>query len=242
MLGGFGVFPNPRRARVFWVGIESGVETLKELARAIARQMRAGVRTLPTDHLVSEATYLWDLDGNGIELTFETPTRGSFVNLEGNITMTTAEGKFHSGREPIDLDDMFAELAPDDDLMTALPEGTRLGHIHLHVRDLNRSMRFYADTIGFQRQILSTDYGMGDVRTNHEPHILAFNIWSGANAVQPPAASAGLTDFEIVLTNQADLDGITERLEAAGHSFERLSNQAISLTDPSGNPMHIRAG
>lgn len=212
----------------------------KELARAIARQMRAGVRTSPTDHLVSEATYLWDLDGNGIEITFETPERGSFVNLEGGLAMTTAEGKPHSGREPIDLDDMFSELSPDDDLMAPLPEGTRLGHIHLHVRDLDQSMRFYADIIGFQRQIMSTDFGMGDVRTNHEPHILAFNIWSGPNAAQPPVDAAGLTDFEIVLTNQADLDGITSRLEQAEHSFERLSYQAIGLKDPSDNVLNIR--
>lgn len=230
----------PRSLGLYHVAIH--VPRRKELARAVARQLKSGVRTLPTDHLVSEATYLWDMDGNGIELTFETPERGTYTALDDGIEIETKDGSSHSGREPIDLDDLFSELTTDDDLMAPLPEGTRLGHIHVHVRDLYESMEFYADVLGFQRQILSTDFGMGDVRTNYEPHILAFNIWSGATASQSPADSAGLTEFEVVLTNPADLDNITGRLEKVSHAFERLSNQAIALTDPSGNPMHIRVG
>lgn len=211
----------------------------KELARAVARQMKVGVRTLPTDHLVSEATYLWDLDGNGIELTFETPERGSYIALDDGIEIKTKDGSTHSGREPIDLEDLFAELGPDDDLMAPLPEGTRLGHVHVHVHDLFESMDFYADVLGFQRQILSTDFGMGDVRTNYEPHILAFNVWSGPSATLPPQDRAGLDRFEIVLANAGDLDGITARLEAAGHDYQRLESSGIALADPSGNPFTI---
>lgn len=218
------------------------VPARKELARAVARQMKAGVRTSPTDHLVSEATYLWDMDGNGIEMTFETPERGSYITQDDGIEIKTRDGSAHSGREAIDLEDLFSELSADDDLMAPLPEGTRLGHVHVHVRDLFESMDFYADVLGFRRQILSTAFGMGDVRTNYEPHILAFNIWSGPNAVQPPANASGLTDFELVLANQDDLDGLMSRLDEAEHSFERPGNQAIALTDPSGNPMQIRVG
>ncbi len=230
----------PRSLGLYHIAIH--VPARKELARAIARQMRAGVRTLPTDHLVSEATYLWDHDGNGIELTFETPERGSYIAQDDGIEIKTKDGSAHSGREPIDLDDLFGELKPDDDLTASLPEGTRLGHVHVHVRDLFESMDFYADVLGFQRQILSTGFGMGDVRTNYEPHILAFNVWSGPNATLPPSDKAGLTQFELLLANQTDLDGITARLDAAGHSFERSGNQSISLADPSGNPMLIRVG
>jgi len=214
------------------------VPARKELARAIARQIRAGVRTAPTDHLVSEATYLWDVDGNGIELTFETPARGSYQGNETDITFVTAEGRPHSGVEPIDLDDIMRELSPDDDLTAPLPAGTRLGHIHLHVGDLETSMRFWADTIGFQRQILSTRFGMGDVRTSYEPHIVAFNIWSGPNAAHPPASKAGLTDFEFVLENRADLDGIVDRLDAAEHAYDRVG-ETVGLADPSGNRFRL---
>lgn len=215
------------------------VPARKELARAIARQLKAGIRTLPTDHLVSEATYLWDLDGNGIELTFETPERGTYLSLEDGIEIETVDGKPHSGREPIDLEAMFAELSPDDDLMAPLPEGTRVGHIHLHVRDLFESMQFYAGIIGLQRQILSTRFGMGDVRTNFEPHVLAFNIWSGPNAQQAPENAAGLTEFELILAEMADLESIVERLDQAGHAYQPITTNAIALKDPSGNPMRL---
>lgn len=230
----------PRSLGLYHIAIH--VPARKELARAVARQMQAGVRTLPTDHLVSEATYLWDLDGNGIEMTFETPERGSYIAQDDGIEFKTEDGSSHSGREPIDLDDLFSELAPDDDLSAPLPAGTRLGHVHVHVRDLFESMDFYADVLGFQRQILSTGFGMGDVRTSYEPHILAFNVWSGPNATLPPSDRAGLTQFELLLADQADLDGITTRLDAAGHAFERSGNQSITLADPSGNPMLIRVG
>lgn len=228
----------PKSLGLYHIAIH--VPQRKELARAVLRQLRAGVRTSPTDHLVSEATYLWDLDGNGIEMTFETPERGFVAYTEGSMQMVTADGKPHSGLEAIELDGLFAELSESDDLMQKLPEGTRLGHIHVHVSDLDESMRFYADTIGFQRQILSPRYGMGDVKTTFEPHVLAFNVWSGPHATQTDESHAGLDHFELVVPNSGELDALAGRLETHNVPFDREGNGALSMKDPSGNALIVR--
>ncbi|MCB9993331.1 MAG: VOC family protein [Hyphomicrobiaceae bacterium] len=228
----------PKSLGLYHIAIH--VPARKEIARAVLRQLRAGVRTSPTDHLVSEATYLWDLDGNGIEMTFETPERGFIAYTEGSMQMVTADGKPHSGLEAIELDGLFAELSPDDDLMQPLPVGTRLGHIHVHVSDLEQSMRFYADTIGFQRQILSPRYGMGDVKTTFEPHILAFNVWSGPMAAQTDKSHAGLDHFELVVPNSGELDQLAGRLDAHQVPFAREGNGALLMKDPSANALKVR--
>src|SRR5688500_7204070 len=82
-----------------------------DLAQMAVRALQRNVRISPTDHLVSEAIYLWDLDGNGIEITFETPWRGTLGDPEkGQTYAVTAEGKPHSGRDPIHMDGLLAEL------------------------------------------------------------------------------------------------------------------------------------
>jgi catechol 2,3-dioxygenase-like lactoylglutathione lyase family enzyme len=101
------------------------VPTRRDLARALNRAAHARIRVSPTDHLVSEALYLWDLDGNGIEITYETPWRGKFVENDELMAMTP-DGKPHSGREPIDVDGLIAELDGDDTPLGPMPEGTQL--------------------------------------------------------------------------------------------------------------------
>src|SRR5690606_5159116 len=136
--------------------------------------------------------YLWDLDGNGIELTFETPWRGELKSDGDMFYGVDTNGRRHSGREAVDLDSMFAELKQDEDLNAPLPAGTRVGHVHLHVDNLDKAMGFYADTIGFERQMLNRRFRMGDVNLDYPPHIMAFNTWAGEGAPQPPPDSAGL--------------------------------------------------
>ena len=166
----------PHTSGLYHVAIH--VPTRKDLAIAIARLFQNRFRNAPTDHLVTETTYLWDLDGNGIELTFETPERGRLVSDgEGFYGIDTA-GRRHSGREAVDLDSMFGELSETDDLDAKLPAGTRIGHVHLHVADLDEAMDFYAGAVGFARQMLSRSFRMGDVTLDYPPHILAFNTWA----------------------------------------------------------------
>src|SRR5690606_3176488 len=138
----------PRSIGLYHVAIH--VPARADLAQMAVRALQRNVRISPTDHLVSEAIYLWDLDGNGIEITLETPWRGTLGDpAKGETYAVTAEGKPHSGRDPIDLDGLLAELGPAPVLQARMPAGTRIGHVHVHVRDLQQSMDFYRDVIGF---------------------------------------------------------------------------------------------
>lgn len=226
----------PDTAGLYHVAIH--VPTRKDLAIAIARLFQNHFRNAPTDHLVTETTYLWDLDGNGIELTFETPWRGSLVTDGEGFYGIDTSGRRHSGREAVDLDSMFSELSENDDLNAKLPPGTRVGHVHLHVSDLGEAMDFYAGAVGFARQMLSRAFRMGDVTLDYPPHILAFNTWAGEGAKQAPPGHAGLRWFTIELPDEGKRDALAKRLAAAGHQARRADG-AMETTDPAGNRLRL---
>jgi catechol 2,3-dioxygenase len=209
-----------------------------DMAQFAVRALQRGVRIAPTDHLVSEAIYLWDLDGNGIEITFETPWRGTLGDPESGSYATTSDGKPHSGREAIDMDDLLGELGENPTLEATMPDGTRIGHVHVHVNDLYQSMEFYRDGLGFGGLFIIKSFGMGDVGLDYTPHAIAFNIWSGPNAAQAPAGSAGLRWFTIVVPDVTTLDDV--RVRFAGHkiAFSEIAG-GIEARDPSGNLVKV---
>lgn len=227
----------PRTIGLYHVAIH--VPQRADLAQMAVRALQRNVRISPTDHLVSEAIYLWDLDGNGIEITFETPWRGTLGDPDkGQTYAITAEGKPHSGREPIDLDGLLGELGQAPVLVPRVPAGTRIGHVHVHVNDLFRAMDFYRDVIGFAGFLLIQSFGMGDVGLDYMPHTLAFNIWSGPNAALPPAGSAGLRWFTIALPDAESLAALKARLERAGAPIEVVGND-LETRDPFGNRIRL---
>ena len=121
----------PRRTGLYHVALH--VPTRQELARVIGRLFTLRYPNSPTDHLVSETTYLSDPDGNGVELTLETPERGEFLPEPiGQMMARTKDGELRSGRDPVDLDSLFGELRPGDDLSAPLVTD-RVHHVHLHV-------------------------------------------------------------------------------------------------------------
>jgi len=206
------------------------------------RALQRNVRISPTDHLVSEAIYLWDLDGNGIEITFETPWRGTLGDPDkGETYAVTTEGKSHSGRDPIDLDGLLAELGENPVIASRMPAGTRIGHIHVHVNDLGIAMNFYRDVLGFAGFLLIHSFGMGDVGLDYMPHTIAFNIWSGPNAALPPAGAAGLRWFTIVAPDAATLEAVGNRLAAAGAQVAGVEG-GLETQDPFGNRIKIVLG
>jgi catechol 2,3-dioxygenase len=230
----------PRSLGLYHVAIH--VPTRVDLAQMAVRALQRNVRISPTDHLVSEAIYLWDLDGNGIEITLETPWRGTLGDPDkGQTYAVTTEGQPHSGREAIDLDGLLAELGENPTLAVRMPAGTRIGHVHVHVNDLDMAMHFYRDVIGFAGFLLIRSFGMGDVGLDYMPHTMAFNIWSGANAAQPIAGSAGLRWFTIVLPDMATLDDVKARLQRSGAPIEPLA-QGIETQDPFGNRLQVLVG
>jgi catechol 2,3-dioxygenase len=229
----------PNRTGLYHVAIH--VPTRRDLAVAVARLFANRFKNSPTDHLVTETTYLWDLDGNGIELTFETPWRGKLMTDGNEFYGIDKDGRRHSGREAVDLDSLFAELKGDDELAVPLPDGTRVGHVHVHVGNLDAAMRFYSDGIGFQRLMLNRTFRMGDVGLDYPPHIVAFNTWAGEGAAQPPAGSSGLRHFTAVLPAASDLAGVQARLTALGAPVTAVAG-GIETADPSGNKLKLVAG
>ncbi len=214
------------------------VPTRADLAQMVVRALQRRVRISPTDHLVSEAVYLWDLDGNGIEITFETPWRGRIGEADEGVYVRTNDGSPHSGREPIDLDDLLGELGDNPVLQPRMPAGTRIGHIHLHVNDLELALRFYRDGIGFGGLFIMRRFGMGDVGLDYMPHTVAFNIWSGPNAAQAQAGSAGLRWFHIVVPDADALAAVRQRLAGIGVTVETIE-RGFEALDPAGNLVKV---
>jgi len=225
-----------RTAGLYHVAIH--VRKRTDLAQLAVRALQRNVQISPTDHLVSEAIYLWDFDGNGIEITFETPWRGTLGDPEAGAYATTAEGKPHSGREPIDLQGLLNELGSTPSLEAMMPAGTRIGHVHLHVNDLHSAMDFYRDGIGFGGLFIIKSFGMGDVGLDYMPHTIAFNIWAGPNATQAPAGSAGLRSFAINVPDNATLGEVQARLEARNYPFTVIVG-GIEVRDPSDNLVRV---
>lgn len=230
----------PRTIGLYHVAIH--VPGRADLAQMAVRALQRNVRISPTDHLVSEAIYLWDLDGNGIEITFETPWRGTLGDPDKGQNYAVAPGgKPHSGREPIDMDGLLGELGPAPVLAARLPDGTRIGHVHVHVNDLHIAMHFYRDVVGFAGFLLISSFGMGDVGLDYMPHTIAFNVWSGPNAGLPSSGAAGLRWFTISVPDAATLKGVQSRLVAANAPVLAVEG-GIETQDPSGNRIRILIG
>jgi len=201
-----------------------------ELASALARVGSAGHRfTGASDHLVSEALYLDDPEGNGIEIYRDRP-RAEWSRNGDELAMATL---------PLDLDAILAELPPGggDAPMAA---GTAIGHVHLNVADLAAAEEFYAGVLGFD--VTSRSYpGALFVSAGGYHHHLGLNTWNGPGAPAPPAGSRGLERFEIVLPSRADVDEASARLERAGVPGALAEDGALEVLDPSRNRLSLRA-
>jgi catechol 2,3-dioxygenase len=212
-----------------------------EFARVLLRLAAAEYPQAPTDHVMSWATYLEDPDGIGLELSLETIDRfRGYAEDEGaGIAVIDNAGRRRSGVAPLDVEEVVSHLH-DRDLDRPLPAGTRVGHVHLHVDDLQRAVDFYTESIGFGLNATLTRFGMADMSAGGDfPHRLAVNTWQGQGAPQPPSDSAGLRYFELVPRSRAVLDAITDRLAAAGRMVEERG-QGFFTRDSAGNTLMLR--
>jgi len=204
----------------------------RELARVIARLARMRWEQYPTDHVMTKANYLSDPDSNGIEIYTESPEDGTMGFGNGTFVAYDKDGKPRSGRDPIDLEELFSHLREDDRLDTPMPDGTRMGHVHLHVADVEDALRFYHDLVGFD--VMGEVPGVGFVSAGGYHHHLGLNTWAGRGARPAPEGSAGLRRFTVELPSQRDLDDVLGRLE---HGEVRLTEEAggYAAVDPSQN-------
>jgi catechol 2,3-dioxygenase len=212
----------------------------REFARVIARLAAARYPQAPTDHIFSKASYLDDPDGIGLELTLETVERVSEISVHGSeLVLIDSDGRRRRPVEPLDTEEVFSRLG-DESIDVPLPAATKVGHVHLHVADLDAANAFYRDQLGFEEHTFLL-IGMADLHTGGRfPHRMALNVWQGPGAPQPPAGTAGLRHFTIIARDAAGLAAIRTRLEAAGTALES-DGDALFARDPAGNRFQLVA-
>ena len=206
----------------------------KELARAMARLFAMRYENYPTDHIMTKTTYLDDPEVNGIELYAESPEDGTWSLANGEYITRRKDGSLSSGREPLNVNELFALLDQNDALDQSVPPETRVGHVHLHVRDVDEAVDFYHGVIGFDVMGVAKAFRMGFVSAGGYHHHLGLNTWQGEGAPPPPADAAGLRYFTVELPNQEALDQVIARIDAAGIPSNKTED-GLLLQDPSHN-------
>lgn len=206
----------------------------RELARAVARLFSLQVRNYPTDHIQTKTTYLDDPEGNGIELYAESPEDGVMGIRDGSFFARRADGTPSDGREPLDVEALFSHLLPDDRLDMPVPTGTRLGHVHLHIREVEEAVAFYHGVLGFDLMGISKSFQAAFVSAGGYHHHIGLNAWQGVGAPPPPAGARGLRYFTVTLPNQPALDEVIARIEKAGIAASQTEGGTL-IFDPSQN-------
>ncbi|HET7043967.1 MAG TPA: VOC family protein [Gaiellaceae bacterium] len=199
-----------------------------DLARWLAHAARDRVPlTGLSDHFVSEAIYLTDPDGHGIEIYRDRPRE----HWEGQVAeaMTTL---------PLDVQDLLGVL--DDtasEPFDRLAAGTVMGHVHLKVAAVEDTVAFYRDALGLG---LMARFGAqaAFLSAGGYHHHLGANTWESAGASPPPPGSAALRRATVVLPDGAERDRVVARLEAAGHPVAEADGGPL-VHDPSGNAIEL---
>jgi catechol 2,3-dioxygenase len=184
----------------------------KELARVLARLYSVEYSHFPTDHLMTMTSYLWDPDGNGIELYADTPDRGSFAIENGEIRAVTAQGEPHSAREVLEVHKLMDLLKSGESINDPLPEETRIGHLHLHVNNIPVALDFYSGILGYGEKGWAKKIGMAFVAAGDYHHHLGFNLWKGTEAPMPGEKDLGMDWFSIIYPTGAVLEEVVHRL------------------------------
>jgi catechol 2,3-dioxygenase len=172
------------------------------LARALSRlvETRTPIQGA-SDHGTHEAIYLPDADGNGIELAADRPRDQWPAGLG-----------YSGGPAPLDLDGLLAQVRGEAP-QTHVDDGLRMGHLHLHVGDVDEALAFYRDLVGFEEQANLGTAAFVSAGGYH--HHLGFNVWKGRGVVAPPPHTVGLRHWSAALP-AADADALRARLERAG--------------------------
>ncbi len=194
------------------------------LADALRRLARSGTPLQgASDHGVSEALYLADPEGNGIELYCDRP-RDAWPRRDGRLTMGTAR---------LDVQGLLAE--PETGQHAELPERATVGHVHLRVSDVVASEAFYCDAFGFE---LMQRYGESAsfVSAGGYHHHIAFNTWESRGAPPPPSDAAGLRCVEVQFSGETARARTVARLRSAGAPIAETPGGPL-VRDPSGNAL-----
>ena len=196
-----------------------------DLAEIVQHFREIGLRFGSSDHLVSEALYLSDPDGNGIEIYIDRdPSDWDWDN--GEVAMAV---------DPLNFADLLS--GGEQQPWKGLPAGTVMGHIHLHVSELVKTEEFYSKGLGFE---VVNRYGeqalfISDGKYHHH---IGLNTWNGVGAPAPSPNSVGLESFTIMFPNEEKKNKIIAQLKNIGASVTEENGLTIA-TDPSGNRIHL---
>ena len=171
------------------------------------------------DHGVSEALYLSDPEGNGIELYADRP-RDLWKRKNGNLEMITGS---------LNIEDLLAELKNDDRRWDGADPETRIGHIHLQVSDLAKAETFYREILGFDVTQRSYPGAIFFAAGGYHHHIGA-NVWNSRNSAPADPNCIGLVQFSVQVPDKGTLGGLHARLGQLGRPNERSSNGASLAT------------
>jgi catechol 2,3-dioxygenase len=207
------------------------VPSRAELARSLRRLVETGTPLQgAADHGVSEALYLADPDGNGIEI-YRDRSRDEWPRPGGTLRM---------GVEPLDLDGVLADLdVADQGKALALHRATTMGHVHLHVANLADAESFYAGVLGFD---VMQRYGSGAlfVSAGGYHHHIGLNTWAGVGAPPAPPGALGLRYFTLRLPDESAQTRMLSELRDAGVPVAQEPGGAL-VHDPSGNAVLLTA-
>jgi catechol 2,3-dioxygenase len=198
-----------------------------QLGATIARLAANNVKLGAADHLVSEAIYIWDPDNNGIEIYRDRP-RGEWIWNGDQVQMAN---------RPLDFQGLLAESDVEKLSRAPLKAGTRIGHIHLEVDDLNKAKNFYSDVFGLLPT--ATLPGALFMAAGGYHHHLGTNIWESRNGPPPSPDTAGLSLMSVELQDAASLEALKSRLEAASISVSK-NDRGFSFIDPWHTPVAVQ--
>ncbi|RGI31906.1 VOC family protein [Melissococcus sp. OM08-11BH] len=199
-----------------------------DLSQVVRHFIHLGVRFGGGDHLVSEAIYLNDPDGNGIEI---------YVDREASVWQWS-NGEVLMTTDPVDFDDLLKESI--DPVWNGLPKETVMGHIHLQVNDLAKNKEFYVDGLGFD---VVSQYGREALflsDSNYHHHI-ALNTWSGTQIKHAEKTETGIESYSIVFPSEEKRQETVASLRELGIPVMEEENE-VTVFDPSDIKLKLMIG
>ena len=183
------------------------------------------------DHRVSEALYLRDPDGHGIEVYADRP-RDTWKWVDGRVQM---------GGGPVDVRGMVAEFEQAGEAWRGMPEGTVVGHVHLQVGDVAAAEQFYHRTLGLDVVAGGASMRALFVSAGGYHHHLGLNTWHSEGASPAPDDVANLRFFSLALPDTAARDAVVARVDAAGLAHDEVAGATV-VRDPWGHRVALTAG
>ena len=195
--------------------------TRKDLADFVIHLSENNIQVGAADHLVSEALYIKDLDGNEIEIYVDRDPEVWDWNGE-EVAMTT---------DPLNFQELISHRVPDEKWV-GLPTETVMGHIHLHVAELEKTEEFYVKGLGFDvvNRFGSQALFLSTAKYHHH---IGLNTWNGVGAAKPAENTVGMESVEFIYNDKAAIEATVAKLEKIGATVVEEDGRTFTY-DPSG--------